>query len=68
LSEYKKRDADKKKANLITLGNNRATNDNRDCQTAYLTAENLGVKVKVLADRLRLLRYIAQCCGGHKEA
>jgi hypothetical protein len=27
------------------LGNNGATADNRDGQTAYLTAENLGVKV-----------------------
>jgi hypothetical protein len=69
LSEYKKkRDAEKKKANFKTLGNNRATDDNRDGQTAFLTAENLGVKVKVLADRLRLLRYTAQCCGGRKEA
>jgi hypothetical protein len=51
LSEYKnKRDADKKEANLKTLGNNGATSDNRDGQTAYLTAENLGVKVTVLAD------------------
>jgi hypothetical protein len=51
LSEYKtKRDADKKKANFKTLGNKRATDDNRDGQTAYLTAENLGVKVAVLAD------------------
>jgi hypothetical protein len=51
LSEYKKkRDADKKKANFKTLGNNRAMDDNRDGQTAYLTAENLGVKVTVLAD------------------
>jgi hypothetical protein len=51
LSEYKKkRDADKKKAKLKTLGNNRATADSRDGQTAYLTAENLGVKVTVLAD------------------
>jgi hypothetical protein len=32
------------------LGNNGATNDNRDGQTAYLMAENLGVKVLVLAD------------------
>jgi hypothetical protein len=46
LSEYKKkRDADKKKENFKTLVNNRATSDNRDGQTAYLTAENLGVKV-----------------------
>jgi hypothetical protein len=45
-----KQDADKKKANFKTLGNNRATNDNRGGQTAYLTAENLGVKVTVLAD------------------
>jgi hypothetical protein len=51
LSEYKKkRDADKKKANFKTLGNNGATSENRDGQTAYLTAENLGVKVMVLAD------------------
>jgi hypothetical protein len=32
------------------LGNNGATSENRDGQTAYLTAENLGVKVTVLAD------------------
>jgi hypothetical protein len=51
LSEYKKkRDADKKKANLKNLGNNRATSEIRDGQTTYLTAENLGVKVTVLAD------------------
>jgi hypothetical protein len=45
-----KRDGDKKKASFKTLGNNGATADNRDGQTAYLTAENLGVKVTVLAD------------------
>jgi hypothetical protein len=51
LSEYKKKkDADKKKANFKTLGNNGVTADNRDGQTAYLTAENLGVKVTVLTD------------------
>jgi hypothetical protein len=51
LSEYKKkRDADMKKANFKTLGNNEAKADNRDGQTTYLTAENLGVKVTVLAD------------------
>jgi hypothetical protein len=51
LSEYKKkRDADKKKANFKTLGNNGATSETRGGQTAYLTAENLGVKVTVLAD------------------
>jgi hypothetical protein len=51
LSEYKKeKDADKKKANLKTLGNNGATSEIRDGQTAYLTAENLRVKVTVLAD------------------
>jgi hypothetical protein len=51
LSEYKKkRDADKKKANLKTLGNNGAMSEIRDGQTAYLTAENLGLKVTVLAD------------------
>jgi signal recognition particle GTPase len=32
------------------LGNNRATDDTRDGQTAYLTAENLGVRVTVLTD------------------
>jgi hypothetical protein len=37
LSENKKkRDADKKKANFKTLGNNGETADNRDGQTAYL--------------------------------
>jgi hypothetical protein len=51
LSEYKKkRDVDKKKVNFKTLGNNGATSEIRDGQTAYLTAENLGVKVTVLAD------------------
>jgi hypothetical protein len=51
LSEYKiKRDADKKKASFKTLGNNGAISDNRDGHTAYLTAENLGVKVTVLTD------------------
>jgi hypothetical protein len=52
LSEYKlKRDADKKMANFKTLGNNGATSDNRDGQTAYLMAENLGVNVTVLEDK-----------------
>jgi hypothetical protein len=51
LFEYKKkRNADKKKANFKTSGNNKATSENRDGQTAYLTSENLGVKVTVLAD------------------
>jgi hypothetical protein len=51
LSKYKKkRDADKKKSNLKTLGNNGAMSDSRNGQTAYLTAENLGVKVALLAD------------------
>jgi hypothetical protein len=51
LSEYKeKRDADKKKAKIKTLGNNGATSDSRVGQTEYLTAENLGIKVTVLAD------------------
>jgi hypothetical protein len=51
LSEYKKkRDADTKKANFKTLGNNGATSENRDGQTAYLTAENFRVKVTVLVD------------------
>jgi hypothetical protein len=51
LSEYKrKRDADTKKANSKTLGNNEATSEIGDVQTAYLTAENLGVKVTILTD------------------
>jgi hypothetical protein len=51
LSEYKKkRNVDKKKANLKTLANNRATSDNRDGLTAYLTAESFKVKVTVLED------------------
>jgi hypothetical protein len=51
LSEYKKkRHADKTRANFKTLGNNGATSEIRDGQTAYLTAENLGAKVMVLAD------------------
>jgi hypothetical protein len=51
LSKYKKkRDADKKKANFKTLGKNGTTTDKRDDQTAYLTAEDLGVKVTVLVD------------------
>jgi hypothetical protein len=51
LSEYKKkRYADKEKANFKTWDNNVATSENRDGQTAYLTAENLGVKVTVWAD------------------
>jgi hypothetical protein len=50
LSEYKeKRDADKNKANFKTLGNNGATSESREGQTAYL-AESLGVKVTVLAE------------------
>jgi hypothetical protein len=44
LSEYKK------KTNFKTLSNNGKTADNRHGQTAYLTKENLGVKVTVLAD------------------
>jgi hypothetical protein len=36
--------------NFKYLGNNRATDDNRDGQTAYLTADNLGVMVTVLAN------------------
>jgi hypothetical protein len=51
LSEFKKkRDADKKEANFKTLVNNGATSKSRDGQTAYLTAENLGGKITVLAD------------------
>jgi hypothetical protein len=51
LFEFKKKwDADKKKANFQTLGNNGATSEIRDGQTAYLTAENFGVKVTVLSD------------------
>jgi hypothetical protein len=51
LPEYKKkRDADRKKENLKTLGSNGATLENSDGQTACLTSENLRVKVTVLAD------------------
>jgi hypothetical protein len=51
LAEYsKQRDDDKKRANFRTLGNNGAMSDNRDGQTVYLTAENLRVKVTMLAD------------------
>jgi hypothetical protein len=51
LSDFKKKIyADKKRANFKTLGNNGATPDNRNGQTAYLTAKNLGFKVTVLAD------------------
>jgi hypothetical protein len=45
-----KSDADKKKANFKSLSSGGATADNRNGQTAYLTAENLRVKVMVLAD------------------
>jgi hypothetical protein len=70
LSEYKKkRGANKEKANFKTLGNNRATEDDRDGQIAYLTAQNLGVKVTVLADTgSDYSANTAQCCGGRKEA
>jgi hypothetical protein len=44
LAEYKKR------AILKNLGSKGAIADNRYGQAAYLTAENLGVKVIVLAD------------------
>jgi hypothetical protein len=50
LEHKKKRDADKKKVNFKILGNNRATTENIDDQTAYLTPEHLGGKVTVLAD------------------
>jgi hypothetical protein len=51
LAEHKKkRDSDKKKANLKTLGRNGAMADKREGNTASLTAKNLGVKVAVLAD------------------
>jgi hypothetical protein len=49
-STREKRDGDKKEANFITFAINGGTANNRDGQTAYLTAENLGVKVTVLAD------------------
>jgi hypothetical protein len=39
-----------KSRHLKTLGSNRAMADNRDGQAAYLMAENIGVKVLVLAD------------------
>jgi hypothetical protein len=45
----KKRDAAKKEANFRTLGSKGTTAVNTDGQTAYLTAENLGVMVTVLA-------------------
>jgi hypothetical protein len=52
LSDYtKKRDADKKMANLKTLGYNRAKADNRDGQTSYIAANILGVKITVLAEK-----------------
>jgi hypothetical protein len=44
LSEYKK------KANFNTLGNNREMDYNRDRQTAYLIAKDLGVKITILTD------------------
>jgi hypothetical protein len=51
LAEYKKKkDADKKKENLKTLGRNGAMAKNRDGKTAYLTVENLGFKIAVLVD------------------
>jgi hypothetical protein len=51
LSEYKKkRDADKTKANFKSLGNDGDSAEKRNAKTAYLTAENLGVNVTVLAD------------------
>jgi hypothetical protein len=52
LSEYRRtKDADKMMANFKTWGNNRAaTTDNRDGQTAYLTAENFRLKVTALTD------------------
>jgi hypothetical protein len=40
----------RRRQTLRLLGNNGATSEIRDSQTAYLTAENLGVKVTVLAD------------------
>jgi hypothetical protein len=68
--DKKKRDADKKKANFKSLGNNRATSENRDGQTAYLMAENLWVKVTVLADTGSDYSAIprSKCFGGRKEA
>jgi hypothetical protein len=50
LAEYKKmRNADKKKANHKILDSKRSMPDNIDGHNEYLTAENLGVKVTVLA-------------------
>jgi hypothetical protein len=40
----------RKRRNFKTLGNIRATADNRDGQTAHLTAENLAVKVTVFVE------------------
>jgi hypothetical protein len=48
------------------LGNNRATDDRRDGQTAYLKAENLGVKATVLADTGS--DYFAIPCSAVKDA
>jgi hypothetical protein len=51
LAEHKKkRDANKKKAILQYLERSGAIADNRDGQTAFLKAKNLGVKVTVLVD------------------
>jgi hypothetical protein len=67
LAKYtKKRDSDKKKANLKTLGRNEVTADNRDGKTTYLTAEALGQSSG--RHRLILLSYTAQFCGERKEA
>jgi hypothetical protein len=67
LSEYKKKkNVDQKKANFKTLGNNRATDDNRDGQTAYRTAKNTGVKVTALADTG--LDYSAMPCSAVEDA
>jgi hypothetical protein len=43
------------------LGNNGATAGNRDRQTASLTAENIGVKVTVLADTFSDYSAISRC-------
>jgi hypothetical protein len=51
LSEYKKkRDADKKKADLKTFCENGTTAGNGNGQTAFLTAENFRVNVPVFAN------------------
>jgi hypothetical protein len=51
LSEYKKkREFEKRRRTLRLWATTERTSENRDGQAAYLTAENIGVKVTVLND------------------